>query len=138
MFNDRIIDDPKMQEALHKIQAIFAEYDLCGGVCLVNENEWGYTYKFDGTWNATQFDPSMPLGMRITAQESVIGREQAQKLSTATVHVLGALRDFALQTGIWTKDLMDILNSTKMMKIMYTPFGGVRVPRIRGIDMREK
>lgn len=140
--NQRPLSDPKTQEALNLIAEIFAYYDLAGGVCVVNRDEWGYGYSFPATWNACVTDADLPaqdgmvpLGFRIRAREAELGSDRAKELLLGTAHTVASLKDFGTQTKLWAEDLMRVLRK-QGMRIEYTPFNGQRLPRITGMDMR--
>ena len=135
--NDRPLDDPKSQEALDIIYGVYKYYDLAGGVCIVNPQEWGYGYVWETTWNACVDDPNLPareglqyLGFRIRAKESELGQARARELLTGTAFTLTSLKDFGTQTRMWAEDLMRLLRKNGL-KIDYKPFGGKSLPRIR-------
>jgi hypothetical protein len=141
--NSRPLQDPTTQEALNLIAQVYRYYDLAGGVAVVNAQEWGYGYVWQATWNACVEDPDlpardglMPLGFRIRAREADLGRARAQELLTGTAFTLTSLKDFGTQTRIWAEDLIRLLRQHGL-RIAYTPFGGQRLPRIQGLDLRQ-
>ena len=140
--NDRPLQDPKAQEALNIIYGLYKYYDLAGGVCIVNPQEWGYGYIWETTWNACVNDPNLPvrggmqpLGFRIRAKEAELGRERAKELLTGSAFTLTSLKDFGTQTKIWAEDLIRLLRKNGL-QIDYKPFNGKPLPRIGGYDMR--
>lgn len=135
MFTDRPLTDQKTQEAMNHIGDVFTYYDLSGGVCVVNVQEWGYGYKWETTWNAFIDDPNTPLGIRIRAREAELGSERAKELITGAAHTMASLKDFGTQTRVWTDDLMKMMNKVGM-RIHHIPFNGKKLPRIYGMDLR--
>lgn len=140
--NDRPLNDPKSQEALNAIHDLYQYYDLAGGVCIINPNEWGYGYVWETTWNACVNDADLPaqlgwqpLGFRIRAKEAEQGRERARELLTGSAFTLTSLKDFGTQTKIWAEDLIRLLRKNGL-QIDYKPFNGQRLPRIQGMDLR--
>ena len=75
MFNDRPIDDPRLQAALDEVLAVYRKYDLAGACMLVNEEEAAFAYPIYTTWNAVVEDASVPMGFRIRVKEAEQGPE---------------------------------------------------------------
>jgi len=135
MFNERPIDDPKLQEALNIIMGAIQYYDLAGGVFLVSRDEWAYSYNMPATWNANIEDSSVPMGFRMRAKSAELGEERAHELLLGTAFTLTSMQDFGNQTRLWAGDLITILKKAGL-KIDYKPFNGNKLPRLGGIDMR--
>lgn len=135
MFNDRLPEDQKLQEALNMIAGVIQYYDLAGGVFLINSKEWAYGYHTPATWNAHIEDSSTPLGFRIRARQEELGEERAKELIEGSAFVLTSMQDFGNQTRIWAGDMIKLLRKVGL-DISYKPFNGQRLPRIYGVDMR--
>lgn len=129
MYNDRPIDDPRLQEALLLIQTICREYDLAGAIMLVSEHEAAFTYPIYTTWNAVIEDDSVPLGFRFRLKTAEQGKERAHQLARGTGHMLHQLHDFGQQTRLWMGDLLAILKQAGM-KFDHVPFNGRKLPRL--------
>jgi hypothetical protein len=132
MFNERTIEDPRLQAALDEVLAVYRKYDLAGACMLVNEEEAAFAYPIYTTWNAVVEDDSTPMGFRIRVKEAEQGPTRAQALMLGTVHLFCQLKDFGAQTQLWMQDLLRMLRKSG---IQYThrPFNGQKLPRM---DMR--
>ena len=137
MMNDRPLQDPRTQEALDKIMAIYREYDLAGGAYVVNDKEMGFGYALYTTWNAITEDASLPLGFRIRVKTAEQGVDRAQAMVEGTAWMLGAMRDFGRQCEQWGQDLMRTLRRAGV-RLSYHPFGGQRLPHIGSVDLRQR
>jgi hypothetical protein len=130
MFNDRPIEDPRLQAALDEVQAIYRRYDLAGAVMLVSEDDAAFAYPLYTTWNAVIEDPTVqPLGFRFRVKQAEQGVERAQALMLGTAHMLCQLHDFGVQTRIWMGDLLSMLRQAGI-RIQHTPFNGRKLPRL--------
>ncbi len=129
MFNDRPIEDPRLQAALNEVQAIYRRYDLAGAVMLISADEAAFCYPVSTTWNAVLADETVPLGFRIRVQEAEIGAARAQALMLGTAHMLCQLHDFGVQTRMWMGDLLRMLRQAGI-RIQHTPFNGRTLPRL--------
>jgi len=137
MQNDRPLQDPRTQEALLKILAIYREYDLAGGCYVVNPTEMGFGYATYTTWNAIIEDDSLPMGFRIRAKSADLGHERAHELLEGTAWMFGAMKNFGMQCTQWANDFMRILREAGL-QIEHRPFAGQRLPHIAGHDLRRK
>ena len=144
MQNDRPIEDPRMQDALQVIAEVYRMYDLAGGAYVVNAKEMAFTYAIYTTWNAIVEDDNLPeqpgmqtLGFRIRANEAELGAERAKELIEGTAWMLGAMKNFGMQSTQWATDMMRMLRKAGI-HIDHTPFGGQRLPHIEAMDLRRK
>ncbi len=131
MFNDRPVDDPYTRQALQEIADVYRRYDLAGGFILVNQQEWAYGYELDTTWNGVIPDKSLALGFRLRIKTADLGEALAQERAEGTAHLFCAMVDFATQTRVWFRDLLQLLRQGGM-RIQHTPFNGHPLPRLRG------
>ena len=136
-FGERPIDSQHMKDALAQIAIVMEMYDLSGTVCLINEKEWSYAYKFPSTWNANVQDADTPLGFRIRAREAELGADRAEQLLTGSAFVLTSLQDFGNQTRLWAADMIKMVKKVGL-HISYRPFNGHKLTRLVGIDMRDR
>ena len=129
MFNDRPIEDQRLQAALHEVLAVYRKYDLAGACMLVSEEEAAFAYPVYTTWNAVVEDESTPMGFRIRAKEAEQGPERSHALLLGTVHLFCQLKDFGAQTQVWMQDLLRVLRKSG---IQYThrPLNGRKLPRM--------
>jgi hypothetical protein len=132
MYNDRPIDDPRLQEALNLIQFICREYDLAAAIMVVSEQEAAFAYAMYTTWNAVIEDDSVPLGFRFRLKTAEQGTERAEQLALGTGHMLHQLKDFGAQTQVWMGDLLRNLAKAGL-RFNHTPFGGKKLPRLTSI-----
>lgn len=122
-------DNPRHHQALAEIATVYERYDLAGGCVIVDAQEMSYKYVFPTTWNVFVKDPTLPMGFRIRAKSDELGHERAHEFVEGAAWTMGALRDFARQTEIWMRDLMQMLRKNGV-RLTYTPFGGKRLPRL--------
>jgi hypothetical protein len=137
LYNDRPIEDPKLQEAINMIQLICRQYDLAGAIMLVSEHESAFTYPIYTTWNIVIEDENLPLGVRFRISSKEQGPERAHQLALGTGHMLHSLKDFGLQTKVWMGDLITTLKKAGMT-FHHTPFGGIKLPRLISEDLRRR
>lgn len=135
MFNDRPIEDLDLKATLDAIGAAIQYSDLAGGVFLVKGAEWCYGYQMSATWNAHIDDKSTPMGFRIRAREAELGRDRAGELLLGSAQVLTSMQDFGNQTRLWAGDMIKLLRKAGL-HIDHKPFGGQRLPRLEGLDLR--
>ena len=135
MFNDRPIRSAQLREALDLIGSTINYYDIAGGAFLVYKDEWCYGYQMPATWNAHIEDKATPMGFRIRAREDELGRDRAGELLLGSAQVLTSMQDFGNQTRLWAGDMIKLLRKAGL-HIDHTPFGGQRLPRLEGIDLR--
>jgi len=129
MFNDRPVEDPRLQEALQAMQLLCREYDLAGAIMLVSEHEAAFTYPIYTTWNAVVEDETLPLGFRFRLKTAEQGPERAKDLALGTGHMLHQLKDFGAQTQLWMGDLLRLLRQAGM-RFTHVPFNGRKLPRL--------
>ena len=130
MLNSRPVNNPKMQEALDKIKAIYLEYDLAGGAYLVDPEEMAFTYRLPASWNAFFDEPLAPMNLRIKASTSGPGgKAAANRLINGAATVIASMEDFGAQTSKWGMDFRRILQQ-QGFTIEHTRFGGTRLPDI--------
>jgi hypothetical protein len=129
MFNNRPIEDPRLQEALQVIGLVCREYDLAGAIMLVSEHEAAFTYPIYTTWNAVIEDDTLELGFRFRLKTAEQGPERAEQLALGTGHMLHQLKDFGAQTQLWMGDLLRNL-ARAGMRFSHVPFNGRKLPRL--------
>ena len=129
MKNDRPIEDPRLQEALHIMARVCREYDLAGAIMLVSEQEAAFTYPIYTTWNIVVEDDTLPLGFRFRVKEAEQGKQRAAALAQGTGHMLHQLKDFGAQTQIWMGDLLRNL-ARAGIAFHHVPFNGRKLPRL--------
>ena len=132
MFNDRPIDDPRLQAALEEVLAVYRKYDLAGACMLVNEEEAAFAYPIYTTWNMVVEDDTVPLGFRFRVKQAEQGAERAHALVLGTVHLLCQLKDFGAQTQLWMQDLLRMLRKNGI-DYTHRPFNGRTLPRLRDL-----
>lgn len=128
MFNDRPIEDARLQAALDDVLAVYRKYDLAGACMLVSEEEAAFAYPVYTTWNAVVDDDTL-LGFRIRAKEAEQGPERRHALLLGTVHLFCQLKDFGAQTQVWMQDLLRMLR-TSGIQYTHRPFNGRKLPRM--------
>lgn len=133
MFNDRPIQDPRLQAALQAVIELARAEDLACAVMFVSEDEAAYAYNLYTTHNIVIEDDTLPLGFRFRVKEAEQGHERAAQLVLATGHMLHQLKDFGAQTQIWMGDLLTNLrkagitfrhqafNGRKLLRLTSTP-----------------
>ena len=136
MFNDRPIEDEKLEQALELVQMIAAEYDLTACVMLQTEKESAWFYKLDAKWSAITKDAKMPLGFRITAKSNLMGKRHAHRILTAAASTIYGFRDFGAMTYKWMSDLA-ILLKQRGIEVEHTPFEGMELGDIEAIEREE-
>ena len=135
MFNDRPIESQHIKDALGVARQTFDYFDLAGGIYLIDSQEWAWAYKKSATWNAFVDDPETPLGFRIRAREAELGSERAKEMIEGAAFTLTSMQDFGHQTKLWASDMIRLLRKAGL-HIDHTPFGGRRLPRLEGMDLR--
>ena len=89
MFNDRPIEDPRLQAVLDAVLTLAREQDLACAVMLVNEQEAAFGYQLYTMWNIViEDDTIQPLGFRFRVKEAEQGPERAHALVLGTAHML--------------------------------------------------
>jgi len=131
MQNNRPVNNPDIQYVLNEFQRLCRYYDLAGTCTVLDAQESGFTYALYTTWNAVIEDDSLPMGFRIRLKTAEQGAERAQALAEGTAWTFGALLDFGTQTRTWGHDMLTLLRQAGM-NIVHTPFGGAKLPRLRG------
>lgn len=81
MFNDRVLEDARTQEALNMILLIMREYDLAGAVAVVNEHEMGFGYQVYTTWNIVVEDDTV---------QAYAGKHSCEKPMAMLRHIIEA------------------------------------------------
>lgn len=131
MYNDRPVNDPKLQECLEIIQTVLAEYDFAGAVQIGNAQEWVYTYRIATEWNAAYIDENTPLGFRIRAKHDVPGDHE--KLE-AFAGVVASLKDWGAQCIRVSQDFMLMLKQAGI-EVDHTPWPDHGPPpQVIGLD----
>lgn len=137
--NDRPLDDPRTQEALDIIMTVMRQYDLAGGVYVVNDHEMGFAYSWYTTWNAIVEDDPLPevpghqtLGWRIRANAQELGKERTKELIEGTGWTIGAMHQFGEQCLQWSRDLLRMLRQAGIQVTLPTRQQR-RVPHMVGI-----
>lgn len=131
MWNERPIDNPHIAEVLAEFQRLCRYHDLVGGCTVGDAKEMGYSYAIFTTWNGFVADATTPLGFRIRIKTADLGAERAQAVAEGAGWTCGMLLAFATQTSRWFKDVLQLLRRNGM-RVTYRPFGGARLPRLRG------
>ena len=131
MHNDRPLDNPHIAEVLAEFQRLCRSHDLVGGCTVGDAKEMGYAYCLFATWNGFIEEATAPLGFHMRIKTADLGAERAQACAEGTAWTCGLCLDFAMQTSRWFTDLMQLLRRNGM-RITYRPFGGARLPRLRG------
>jgi hypothetical protein len=129
MYNDRPIQDPRLQAALNEVQEVYRRYDLAGAVMLVSEDEAAFAYPLYTTWNMVVEDETIPLGFRFRVKQAEQGQELAAALALGTGHMLHQLKDFGAQTQLWMGDLLRLLKQAGV-SFTHVPFNGRKLPRL--------
>ena len=133
MFNDRPIEDPRLQAVLDAVLTLAREQDLACAVMLVNEHEAAFGYQLYTTWNIViEDDTIQPLGFRFRVKEAEQGPERTHALVLGTAHMLCQLLDFGNQTRLWMGDLLQMLRKTGL-RITHIPFNGRKLPRLTSL-----
>lgn len=135
MFNERKVDDPRLQAALDAVLAMAREQDLACAVMLVNETEAAFGYQLFTSYNAVIEDPELPLGFRFRLKTAEQGQERAAQLALGTGHMLHQLKDFGHQTKIWMSDLLANLAKAGLT-FDHIPFNGQKLPRLTSAPPR--
>ena len=129
MFNDRPIENPRLQSALNEVGHIMQRYGLAGACMLVSEEESAYTYAVHAPWSAFRADPNVPLGFRLRANSKADGAEITNARVLAAMHTICTLADFAAQTAIWMADLQEMARNAGI-EFEHTSFGAKPLPRL--------
>ena len=129
MFNDRDIEDPKLQKALNEVKQVLARYGLAGACMLVSENEAAFTYGMHAPWSALRYDPETPMGFRFRAKSAEDGKNLTHRRVEGAMHTICQLSDFGEQTTAWMEDLKLMLRRAGI-EFDHTPFGGKPLPHI--------
>jgi hypothetical protein len=129
MFNDRPVEDARLQAALEAVLAMAREQDLACAIMLVNEQEAAFGYQLFTSYNAVIEDETLPLGFRFRLKTAEQGQERSEQLAVGTGHMLHQLKDFGEQTKVWMGDLLRNLAKAGMT-FRHTPFNGRKLPRL--------
>lgn len=131
MFNERPIENSRLQKALDEVKQVMGRYGFAGACMLVAEDEAAFTYKLHANWSAFRFDPDTPMGFRLRAISDQEGKQTAHKRVEGAMHTVCQLADFGVQTVMWMEDLQQLARDAGI-DFEHTPFNGNPPGRIYG------
>lgn len=125
-----------IRQFFEEFERLCRRYDLVGACTVSDEQENGYFYHLEATWNAIIKDEHLvpwegyePIGIRIRIKSEEVGQERAEQLAIGTAWTFGSLCDFGIRTETWMRDFMKMLKRAGV-PLTYKPFGGKRLLRL--------
>lgn len=110
--------DPKLKEAMKKIEDVMREYDIGGHISLVSPTHSEYMLCISPSWSCVQFEDEH---VRFKATEEKYGSKQARnEAAELTVHLLLQIRDLGAQAFHFSEAIHEYLS--KHMKITHVPY----------------
>lgn len=111
--------DPKLKEAMTKIEDLMKEYDIGGYVSLVSPTHSEFMLHIDPMWSCAFFEE--PGKVRFKATEKDYGSKEARdRAMELTVHMILQIRDLGAQAFMFGEELEKLLKTK--MEIEHKPF----------------
>jgi hypothetical protein len=118
--------DPRLKDAMRRINKILREFDIAGAITLVSKSHSEFRYQFP-TWSVVQPEtgPQGEQGIRIRSYEAYYRSKDEQKAAMEeSLHCLYQIRDIAGQTFLVFENLTSQVEEVSGLEIEHHPFHG--------------